>query len=157
MQLRRFSLRLMAEMETASMAPAIMTLVLVDDSDLFRRSLNRLLAAVEGIEIVGHAEDVAGACRLIDDVRPDIVVLDVQLHAGEHGIEVLNHVRHKHPTTQVVALSNLNWQVLKCTYLRAGASAYFDKSMEFVQARNWIASCARSAPDARKSERRLGS
>lgn len=124
-----------------------MKIVVVDDSKLVQRSLASLLGSVAGIEIVGYAEDVASARTLIDATRPEIVVLDVELRGGDHGIDVLRHVVREHPQTRVVGLSNLNWQVLRQTYLRAGAAAYFDKSMEFQQARDWIAACARAAAD----------
>ena len=122
--------------------PNLMKLVIVDDSKLFQDSLIRSLSTVAGIEIVGCAEQSGGACRLIDTVRPGIVVLDVELQGGSHGIDVLRYVTREHPATKVVVLSNLNWPALRRTYFEAGAAAYFDKSMEFDRARLWIAACA---------------
>jgi DNA-binding NarL/FixJ family response regulator len=124
-----------------------MDVVVVDDSPQFRRSFARLLSSVAGISIVGYAQDVDGARKLIDDTKPALVVLDVELQGGGYGIQVLRHVAREHPLTKVVALSNLNWQALRRTYLDAGAQAYFDKSMEFQQARDWIAACARCVGD----------
>ena len=61
-------------------------------------------------------------------------MLDVELRAGDHGIDVLRHIVREHPATKVVALWNLNWQALKLTYLQAGADAHFDKSLAFERA-----------------------
>jgi DNA-binding NarL/FixJ family response regulator len=133
---------------------ALTKVVVVDDSKQFQQSLTRLLSTVSGVAIVGYAEDVVGARKVIDAMNPDIVVPDVQLQAGDHGIDVLRHVVREHPTTKVVALSNLTWQVLKRTYLQSGADAYSCKSLEFNQAREWIAACGRHAALAGKADQR---
>ena len=80
-----------------------------------------------------------GAMSLIDATRPDVVVLDVNLLDDDKGIDVLHYVRRRHARAIVVALSNYVSERLRQTYLEAGASAYFDKSTEFTQARDWIA------------------
>ena len=128
-----------------------MKVVAVDDSKQFQRSLTRLLSTVGGVAIVGYAVDVDSAHKLIDDTEPHVVVLDIELRGGARGIDVLRYVAREHPPMKVVVLSNLNWPALRRTYLEAGAEAYFDKSMEFEQARDWIAACARSAADGAES------
>lgn len=112
--------------------------VVVDDSFPVQRSLGRLLMAVPGISVVGFAEDVAGAIALIDSKRPDVVVLDVDLRNEDRGMDVLCHVVRTHPGIKVIALSNFTWQAMRDGFLSAGASAYFDKSLEFMKARDWI-------------------
>jgi DNA-binding NarL/FixJ family response regulator len=112
--------------------------VVVDDSFLVQRSLGRLLTSVAGINVVGYAEDVAGAMALIDSARPDVVVLDVDLRNEDRGMDVLRYVVREHPETKVIALSNFTWKAMRKGFLEAGASAYFDKSLEFMQARDWI-------------------
>lgn len=113
--------------------------VVVDDSLAMQQSLGRLLTSVAGIDVVGYAENVAGALKLIDLRRPDVVVLDVDLCRGDRGIDVLRHVVREHPGMKVIALSNFTWQAMRDGFVQAGASAYFDKSMEFTKARDWIA------------------
>jgi len=125
----------------------VVKVVVVDDSLVVQQSLGRLLTAVAGIEVVGYAEDVAGALRLIDSKQPDVVVLDVDLRDGDRGINVLRHVVREHPGIKVIALSNFTWQAMRDGFLEAGASAYFDKSMEFRQARDWIAALLPGKPD----------
>jgi DNA-binding NarL/FixJ family response regulator len=124
--------------ERSSQEHSVVKVVVVDDSLVVQQSLGRLLTAVAGIEVVGYAEDVAGALRLIDSKQPDVVVLDVDLRDGNRGIDVLRHVVREHPGIKVIALSNFTWQAMRDGFLEAGASAYFDKSMEFRQARDWI-------------------
>ncbi|MFO1219179.1 MAG: response regulator transcription factor [Burkholderiaceae bacterium] len=124
----------------------MLKVAIVDDSIEIQRSFGALLEPVPGLALVGCAEDLDGAVRLIDEQRPDIVVLDVELRGTDRGYDVLRHVARAHPNTRVVALSNFGWQAMREAFLRAGASAYFDKSIEFAQARDWIA--AQSAADA---------
>lgn len=115
-----------------------MKVAIVDDSPLMQQRIGRMLADLDGIEIVGYADDVASAIRLIDATSPHLVVLDVDLRDGAKGIDVLRHVVRAHAQMQVVALSNFTWSALRETYLAEGARAYFDKALEFNQARDWI-------------------
>lgn len=117
----------------------MLRVAIVDDSPEIQRSFGMLLQQLPGLSLVGCAEDFAGAVHLIDGQRPDIVVLDVELRGTDRGYDVLRHVAHRHPQMHVVALSNFGWQAMREAFLRAGASAYFDKSIEFAQALDWIA------------------
>lgn len=120
----------------------MLKVLIVDDSLAIQRSLGRLLGAVVGVELVGCAEEVAMARRLIDATRPDVVVLDANLLDGEPAIDVLHHVLLHHPRTQVIVLSNIATPEIRRVYLRAGAVVYFDKASEFMQTRDWIAARA---------------
>jgi two-component system LytT family response regulator len=68
--------------------------VLVDDEPLARKRLRRLLAEHPEVEIAGEASDGIEACRVIDELKPDLVFLDVQM-PGLSGFEVLANVRHR--------------------------------------------------------------
>ena len=116
----------------------MLKVAVVDDSLPVQQSLGRLLRSVAGVDVVGYAEDVAAALRLIDSSRPDVVVLDVNLRHRDKGIDVLRHVVAKRPDCKVVVLSNCTEPAVRDWYLRSGASAYFDKSLEFLCARDWI-------------------
>ena len=66
---------------------------IIEDEELQRRQLASWLANEDGTEVVGEAADGATAIRLIDDTRPDLVLLDVSLPECS-GLEVLARVRH---------------------------------------------------------------
>jgi len=66
---------------------------IVDDERPARDRLRRLLAAMPEVELVGEAGDVASAVELIDRVRPDLCLLDVQIPGGD-GFDVLRLVGH---------------------------------------------------------------
>jgi two-component system LytT family response regulator/two-component system response regulator LytT len=70
---------------------AIRTLV-VDDEALARDRLVRFLSGVDGISLVGQAADGVEALRMIEEERPDLVFLDVQM-PGMDGFEVLKALR----------------------------------------------------------------
>jgi two-component system LytT family response regulator len=68
--------------------------VLVDDEPLARTRLRRLLMDHGGIEIAGEAGDGETACRMIEELRPDLVFLDVQM-PGWSGFDVLARLRER--------------------------------------------------------------
>lgn len=125
-----------------------MKVLLVDDSAAVRASFGGLVGALPAVELVGFAVDVASAVSMIEALAPDVVVLDVELRHGEHGIDVLRQVMDRRPDLQVIVLSNFTWQAMRSQLLSAGAAAYFDKANEFEQALEWIAARAAVLPPA---------
>ncbi|MCC6248113.1 MAG: response regulator transcription factor [Rubrivivax sp.] len=115
-----------------------MKVALVEDSAHVRNVLARLLSAIEGVELAGEAEDVAGAIALVERTAPDLVVLDVELRDHGRGIDVLRQLQREHPGVEVIVLSNYGWSAMRDAFLAGGARAYFDKAFEFGQALQWI-------------------
>lgn len=128
---------------------SVLNVVIIDDSLQIQRSLGRLLGTVPGVRVVGFAEDARGALDLIDAVAPDVVVLDVNLRHGDTGMSVLRQVQRRWPLIRVVVLSNMNLSRVRQDYLMAGAGEVFDKSTEFMQARDWIRAQALALPQGR--------
>jgi len=121
-------------------------ILVVDDSLEVQRSLSDLLASVPNVDIIGCAEDVAGALALIDSHRPEVVVLEVELRGRDRGFEVLRHAVREYPDIKVIMLSNFSWQSMREGFLANGAHAYFDKANEFPRARDCIAALAAEIP-----------
>jgi two-component system LytT family response regulator len=71
----------------------ILRCVIVDDEEAARRRLRDLLADEGSVDIVAEAADGRAAVQVIDDVRPDLVFLDIRL-PGLSGLQVLERVRH---------------------------------------------------------------
>ena len=63
--------------------------LIVDDTRLARQELRTLLAAIPGVECVGEADDVPAAQEAIAKLRPDLVLLDIQMPSGT-GFDVLD-------------------------------------------------------------------
>jgi len=83
------------------MNPALRVL-LVDDEPLARTRLRRLLGGIELVEVVGEAGSVPEAAPLVDSLRPDLVLLDVQM-PGEDGFALLSRVKHRPAVVFVTA------------------------------------------------------
>lgn len=79
-----------------------MRALLVDDERLARVALRRLLQAHADVAVIGEAPNAEEAARLINDLRPDIVFLDVEM-PGENGIDVLQHTRNAPPVVFTTA------------------------------------------------------
>jgi DNA-binding NarL/FixJ family response regulator len=107
-----------------------MRVLIVDDSEVLVQRLRSSLAEVAGLEIVGHADNVADGILEIRKLKPDVVILDIRMPDGS-GIEVLESLK-KHPSPPIVImLSNYNYAQFRRKCLLGGARFYFDKSTEF--------------------------
>jgi two-component system NarL family response regulator len=111
--------------------------LLVDDHRLVREALRDMLSREADIDVVGEAGDAASAFKAVDDLKPDVVVLDVGL-PDINGIEVAARLKDRDGFgARIVALSVHAERHVVTEMLRAGASAYVTKSSasaEIVQA-----------------------
>jgi DNA-binding NarL/FixJ family response regulator len=105
--------------------PTPLRVLLVDDHDLFRTGLRNLLEE-QGVEIVGEAGDGAVAVRLVRELAPDVVVMDLNM-PGVTGVEATRQVTTAAPLTRVVVLtiSDQDGDVLDA--ILAGACGYLMK------------------------------
>jgi two-component system LytT family response regulator len=71
-----------------------LTLVIADDEELARETLRTLADGLPDLRVVGEAEDGPTALRLIDELRPDLVLLDLAM-PGLSGIEIIRRMRHR--------------------------------------------------------------
>lgn len=105
-------------------------MLVADDSVLVRRHLTALLATLDGIEVVGEAEDVDHTLESVRRLRPRVVVLDIAMPGG-NGIAALRSIKREFPEIEVIMLTNNANAFYRNTCLKAGASFFFDKSSEF--------------------------
>jgi DNA-binding NarL/FixJ family response regulator len=102
-------------------------LLLVDDHQIFREALQRLLLSVSDLEVVGQACNGAEVLELARTTAPTVVCMDINL-PDINGIEVTRALRIALPEVKVVALSAYLEQRYVLEMLKAGASAYVTKS-----------------------------
>jgi DNA-binding NarL/FixJ family response regulator len=101
-------------------------IVIVDDHQLFRSGVR---AELEGlVEILGDADGVDAAERLILDSSPDVVLLDVHMPDGG-GVEVIRRVAPERPDTRFLALSVSDDAEDVIAVIRAGARGYVTKTI----------------------------
>lgn len=106
------------------MSPPI-RVVLAEDHARLRALLRRSLAALPDFEIVGEAATGGEAVRLVKAVRPDVLLLDVQLAGDLDGVEVATQL--KGCSTRILAFSGHSDSVHVASLLQAGAAGYLSK------------------------------
>ena len=109
--------------------------VLVDDHELFRAGVRNELSGL--VEIVGEAGSVAEATRLIRDVDPEVVLLDVHLPDGG-GEAVIAAVAQERPAVRFLALSVSDAAEDVIAVIRAGARGYVTKTISRDELANAI-------------------
>ncbi len=112
-----------------------MDLFIVEDSIPVRDRLVRTLEGIEGLDIVGTAEDVTAAIAGLENNHPDALILDLQLPSGS-GLQVLRAVREKLPAMRVIVMTNFAAEPYRKAAMAAGAEVFLDKSAEFARVRD---------------------
>lgn len=112
-----------------------MDLFIVEDSIPVRDRLVRTLEGLEGLDIVGTAEDVTAAIAGLENNHPDALILDLQLPSGS-GLQVLRAVRDKLPAMRVIVMTNFAAEPYRKAAMAAGAEVFLDKSAEFARVRD---------------------
>jgi DNA-binding NarL/FixJ family response regulator len=101
-------------------------ILIVDDHGVLRAGLRALLNGAADLRVVAEAGNGEEALRIADQVRPDIVLLDISM-PGLDGIEVTRRLRDTLPDTQVLIMTMHEDIVLLREALRAGAAGYIVK------------------------------
>ena len=101
-------------------------IMVVDDHDLFRSGLRRLLDEQDGIAVVADARRGDEAVTLARDLRPDVVVMDVNM-PGMTGVEATRRVLEASPRTAVVMLTVTHDDSAVIDAVIAGAAGYLLK------------------------------
>lgn len=99
--------------------------VLADDHAVVRVGLRSLLE-VSGMEVVGEAADGREAVRLVQELEPDVVIVDVTM-PGLNGVDATEAIRERFPETRIVVLSMHSSSEHVHRAFAAGASAYLLK------------------------------
>jgi two-component system response regulator NreC len=101
----------------------MITIVLADDHHVVRQGLRSLLEGESDFQVIGEAADGLEAVRLTENLRPDILVLDLMM-GGIGGLEVTRQVSKHSNKSRVVILSMYSNEAYVLEALRAGAKSY---------------------------------
>lgn len=101
-------------------------LLLVDDQALFREGLRTLLSVRPELEVVGEAGDGEEALRLAQQLRPAVILMDLQMPRLD-GVEATRRLRRECPESRVIALTTFEDDETVFEGLRAGAVGYLLK------------------------------
>jgi DNA-binding NarL/FixJ family response regulator len=110
------------------------TVLIADDHQLLRQALRRAMEDA-GLIVLGEAGDGAEAVQLVDELRPELVIMDVTMPVLG-GIEATRRLHGAHPDLPIVVLTMHDEDALREEAVRAGAAAFLtkDSSMQEVVA-----------------------
>jgi NarL family two-component system response regulator LiaR len=111
--------------------------LVVDDHPPFSQGLTRLLADEPDLTPVGTASDGLEAVRLAEELKPDVVVIDVAM-PRMNGIEATRRIKAKLPNTSVLVLSAYGYHPYVLSALEAGAGGYLLKNVPLRELMNAI-------------------
>jgi len=101
--------------------------VVVDDHELIRSGTKQILDAATGFTVVGEAEDRDGALRVIAELQPDVVLVDIRLPTV-NGIDLAREIVAGYPRAKVLILSAYDDDDYVRTALAAGVAGYLLKT-----------------------------
>ena len=110
--------------------------LVVDDHDLVRTGISRMLADIDGLQVVGQAESGEVAIKKSRDLKPDVVLMDVKM-PGIGGLEATRKLLRSHPDIKVIAVTICEEDPFPTRLLQAGAAGYLTKGAaleEMIQA-----------------------
>jgi len=117
--------------------------VLVDDQDLFREGVKVIIDAQPGMSVVGAAGDGITAVRLVDELAPDLVLMDIRMPELD-GVEATrqifspDRVARRRAPVRVIVLTTFNLDDRAATAIRLGASGFLLKDTTPTQLRDAI-------------------
>jgi two-component system invasion response regulator UvrY len=104
----------------------VIRVLVVDDHDLVRTGITRMLADVSGIKVVGEAATGEDALRVCRELKPDVVLMDVKM-PGIGGLETTRKLLRQFPDSRVIAVTACDEEPYPSRLLQAGAAGYMTK------------------------------
>lgn len=104
-------------------------IVLVDDTSMFRDGLQLVIERQGDMTVVGQAADGAESLQVVEQTRPDIVLMDVRMPVMD-GVEATRRIRTLVPSTHVLVLTTYSDDEYIVEALKAGAVGYLLKDMQ---------------------------
>ena len=101
--------------------------VVADDHDLFREGLRQLLETIPSVQIVGEASDGQEAIRLVAEVQPDVILMDINMPRVD-GLRATEYIVKHYPETNVIVLTMYQDDEYAIHAIRAGAKSYLLKN-----------------------------
>ncbi|HSX50012.1 MAG TPA: response regulator [Cellvibrio sp.] len=107
-------------------------ILVVDDHDLVRMGIVRMLADIDGYQVVGDAKSGEEAVTKARILKPDVVLMDVKM-PGMGGLEATKKLLTVNPVIKIIAVTACDDDVYPTRLMQAGAVGYVTKGAEFVE------------------------
>lgn len=110
--------------------------LVVDDHDLVRTGITRMLADIDGLQVIGQADSGEESLKKVRELKPDVVLMDVKM-PGIGGLEATRKLLRSYPDLKVIAVTACEDDLFPTRLLQAGAAGYLTKGAaleEMVQA-----------------------
>ena len=104
-------------------------ILIADDHALLRQGIRNFLSLESDFEIIGEAADGEETIRRASELRPDILLLDINMPKG-NGIEVATRLRETHPEIRILALTIHDDENYMMKMIQSGAAGYLLKDVE---------------------------
>lgn len=101
-------------------------LLLVDDHDLVRTAIARMLRDTTDLNVIGEANSGEQAYSMVRELNPHVVLMDIRM-PGIGGLEATRKIKQRFPEVKVLALSACEEEPFPTRLLQAGASGYLTK------------------------------
>jgi DNA-binding NarL/FixJ family response regulator len=109
-----------------SKSPARKMIFIVDDHPMMRDGLGQLIGKETDLAVCGEAEDAAEALKQIEELAPDLVIVDITLRSS-NGLELIKDLQIRAPKTAVLVISMHDESLYAERVLRAGGRGYVMK------------------------------
>ncbi len=106
--------------------------LIADDHQIVRDGLRSLLEKEPDLEVVAAVEDGRATVRLVEELQPDVVIMDISM-PGLNGIEATRKITRDFPNIKIIALSMHDDGRFVTNMLKAGASGYLLKDCAFKE------------------------
>ena len=103
-----------------------MKIVIVDDHELVREGLKKVLLKESGIQLVGEASNAMELFKLLEETEVDLVVLDITM-PGRSGLDIISEIKNLNDKIRILILSMHPEERFALRALKAGASGYLSK------------------------------
>lgn len=133
---------------------SVLKIMTVDDSPVVAERLQIMLNEVDIVEYMGNAESIATAHHMIDETKPNVVILDIHLKTDmlvANGVQLLIQLKRKYPTMTIIMLTNLSGPQYRSTCMALGADYFLDKTNDFER----IQETLREIQDTRRSNKNV--
>jgi len=134
---QKASIQLKITLAQKGMGAGLTKILVVDDHDLVRMGIVRMLADIDGYQVVGDAKSGEEAVTKARTLLPDVVLMDVKM-PGMGGLEATKKLLVVNPTLKIIAVTACDDDLYPTRLMQAGAVGYVTKGAEFSEITNAI-------------------